>query len=157
LNARLIRHVPPVRVLRSALIVLAAAATTYLILVLTSDQPLATALACFILCVSSNGLIAPNAIAIALTDFPRAAGTAAALVGTIQFALAGIAAPLAWVGGNENALPMALIMASTGIAAMAASFAVPRPAKTAAGASDTAIETVINPAAVSGTFAIEDH
>jgi hypothetical protein len=51
---------------------------------------------------------------------------------------------------------MALIMASTGMAAMAASFAVPRAVKTTAGASDT-VDTVINPAAVSGTFAIEDH
>jgi DHA1 family bicyclomycin/chloramphenicol resistance-like MFS transporter len=51
LNARLIRHIPPVRVLRCALIVLAAASTTYLIVVLTSHPPLAAALACFILCV----------------------------------------------------------------------------------------------------------
>ncbi len=61
--------------------------------------------------------IQSNCLALALTDHPHLAGTAAGLLGVSQFAFAAVAAPLAGVGGNDTALPMAVIIAVCGIGA----------------------------------------
>ena len=65
------------------------------------------ALACF-----------PNATALALTDYPHAAGSASAVLGTAQFVFGGAAAPLVGVAGRGSAVPMALLMALFGACAL---------------------------------------
>ncbi|MQA34843.1 multidrug effflux MFS transporter [Modestobacter roseus] len=62
------------------------------------------------LVVSANGLVLPNATALAMADAARMAGTASALVGTAQFALPGLGAPLAGFGTPGTLLPMAAVM-----------------------------------------------
>ncbi len=57
-----------------------------------------------------SGFLGPNAMALALQRYPDAAGTAAALIGAIQFGLGGLAAPLAGVGGEADAYPMIFLM-----------------------------------------------
>jgi DHA1 family bicyclomycin/chloramphenicol resistance-like MFS transporter len=64
--------------------------------------------------------VIPNATALALTDYPHAAGSAAAVLGTAQFVFGGAAAPLVGVAGRETAVPMALMMALFGAGALAA-------------------------------------
>ncbi|NIJ13146.1 DHA1 family bicyclomycin/chloramphenicol resistance-like MFS transporter [Saccharomonospora amisosensis] len=85
--------------------------------------------------VSSIGLIMPNATSLALADHPHTAGSASALLGVVQFLVGGAASPLVGAFGEGSAVPMATIMAVSGLLALA-SFGVltrryptaPRPA-----------------------------
>ncbi|MFB9909408.1 Bcr/CflA family multidrug efflux MFS transporter [Allokutzneria oryzae] len=62
--------------------------------------------------VASLGMIGPNALALALADHPEIAGSASALLGTLQFLLAAVAAPMVGLGGQGTALPMAITIAT---------------------------------------------
>ncbi|WP_137144411.1 multidrug effflux MFS transporter [Mycolicibacterium sp. CR10] len=68
---------------------------------------------------ASMGLVIPNAPAVALTRHQEAAGTAAALLGAVQFGLGAAVAPLVGVLGNDE-FAMALVMATGVIIALAA-------------------------------------
>lgn len=65
------------------------------------------------------GLVIPNAPAVALTRHPDAAGTAAALLGAVQFAGGAAVAPLVGILGNDE-LAMAIVMASGVVLALVA-------------------------------------
>ena len=51
------------------------------------------------------GFVGPNAAALAMQRYPQAAGSAAAVLGSFQFGLAAVIAPLAGVGGTEGRAP----------------------------------------------------
>lgn len=78
--------------------------------------------------VGSVGMVLPNATALALADRPRGAGSASALLGTAQFLVGGLAAPLVGLAGQRTALPMGLVMAACGLAAAVAFTALTRTA-----------------------------
>ena len=85
----------------------------------------------FLLVVSSVGLNSPNATALALADHAHQAGSAAALLGMLYYAVGAAVAPLAGLGGTHTAVPMAVVIALLDGAAVA-TFAVltrPRPVK----------------------------
>jgi MFS transporter, DHA1 family, multidrug resistance protein len=67
--------------------------------------------------VTSLGLIAPNATALALAD-TKTAGSAAALLGVLQFSIGAMAAPLVGLAGTATAMPMAAAIAAFGIATL---------------------------------------
>lgn len=69
---------------------------------------------------ASGGLIGPNASALALAPFARAAGSAASLMGTMQFGMGGLAGALAGMFAANSALPMCATQAACGVAAWAA-------------------------------------
>ena len=71
-----------------------------------------------------SGFIGPNAQALALNDFPHAAGSASALLGMLQFAIGAAVAPLVGLGGSHDALPMAIVMAAMGVLAVLVRFAL---------------------------------
>jgi MFS transporter, DHA1 family, multidrug resistance protein len=58
---------------------------------------------------AAMGLVIPNAPAVALSRHPEAAGTAAALLGAVQFGLGAAIAPLVGVLGNDE-IAMSLVM-----------------------------------------------
>ena len=91
-----------------------------LVVVLAGGIGLPGILPCLFVCVSSVGIVIPNATALALTDYPHAAGSAAAVLGTAQFVVGGAAAPLVGAAGRETAVPMALLIALFGTAALVA-------------------------------------
>ncbi len=62
------------------------------------------------LVVSSVGLVNPATVTLALADHGAVAGSAAALVGVLQFLLGAVAAPLVGIAGTRTAVPMALLM-----------------------------------------------
>ncbi|MBB2993512.1 DHA1 family bicyclomycin/chloramphenicol resistance-like MFS transporter [Mycolicibacterium iranicum] len=68
---------------------------------------------------AAMGLVIPNAPAVALTRHPDAAGTAAALLGAVQFGLGAAIAPVVGVLGNDE-LAMAVVMAAGVIVALTA-------------------------------------
>ncbi|MBO2457363.1 multidrug effflux MFS transporter [Actinomadura violacea] len=75
---------------------------------------------------SGQGLIMPNATALALADRPpRVTGSASALLGLSQFALGGAAGPLAGIAGPRTALPMAVTIAVLSLLAAAVAAAAP--------------------------------
>ncbi len=73
------------------------------------------------------GFIFPNSTALALTNYPRAAGSASALLGLAQFATGAIAAPLVGIAGEDTAVPMALIIAIASSGALLAFRTLSRP------------------------------
>jgi MFS transporter, DHA1 family, multidrug resistance protein len=71
------------------------------------------------------GLSLPGSGALALAgQSPQVAGSAAALLGVLQFGFGAAAAPLAGIGGSGTALPMAVVMAGLTAAAVVAFLAL---------------------------------
>jgi DHA1 family bicyclomycin/chloramphenicol resistance-like MFS transporter len=68
------------------------------------------------------GFVGPSSVALALQRYPHAAGAASAVLGSFQFVLAGLAAPLAGIGGTSDALPMALLVTVLPLAALTIRF-----------------------------------
>jgi DHA1 family bicyclomycin/chloramphenicol resistance-like MFS transporter len=65
---------------------------------------------CFFGLLSSYGLASPNATALALAPFPHVAGSASALMGTLQFCLGAAVAPLIGVAGKHSDVPAATVI-----------------------------------------------
>jgi MFS transporter, DHA1 family, multidrug resistance protein len=126
LNRVLLGRVSPERLLDAAVLAGAAAGSTLLGVVLAGGVGLPGILPCLFVVVASIGLVLPNSAALALTDYPHAAGSASALLGLLQFAFGGAAAPLVGAGGRGTAVPMALVIALFGGGALAATVAARR-------------------------------
>lgn len=94
-------------------------------------------LPCLFITVASVGMILGNTSALAISEAPRSAGTASALLGALQFCLGAIASPLVGLAGEDSALPMALVMVAAGLLALTCFTlltrdGVPRPAESEA-------------------------
>jgi DHA1 family bicyclomycin/chloramphenicol resistance-like MFS transporter len=79
------------------------------------------------------GMVYPNASALAMQRYPHAAGSAAAVLGSFQFGMAAVVAPLAGAGGTHDATPMITLMLTLALAAVASRFVLagrtgPQPA-----------------------------
>ncbi|MBG6097653.1 multidrug effflux MFS transporter [Nocardioides luteus] len=66
------------------------------------------------------GLVFGNATALALGAVPRAAGSASAVLGALQFGLAALVSPLVSLGGEGTAVPVAIVMMSAAVVACVA-------------------------------------
>jgi DHA1 family bicyclomycin/chloramphenicol resistance-like MFS transporter len=118
LNARLLDRFTTRRLLTVGLFVGLLAATGLLAGSAAGSLPAVT-IALFVF-VSSIGMTLPNGLALALDRHPRRAGTAAALLGALQQAIASAIAPLAAIGPDHSALPMAVVMlGATALSAVA--------------------------------------
>lgn len=69
---------------------------------------------------SATGIIAPNIAAIVMAPFGEVAGSASALLGTLQFGVGSLAGALVGVFHNGTAVPMTAGIALCALAAMAA-------------------------------------
>jgi DHA1 family bicyclomycin/chloramphenicol resistance-like MFS transporter len=116
-NGRLVGRVAPRRLLASALVAVAAGSSALLVAVLLNTGLLGILPALFVV-VASQGMVLPNATALALADYPSAAGSASALLGTLQFSIGATIAPLVGAAGATTALPMAAVIATLGVAAL---------------------------------------
>ncbi len=72
------------------------------------------------LAIATHGFVQPNGTALALGQHPEAAGSGAALIGTLRFAFGAVAAPLVGLGGSHTAFPMAITMFAFAAAAVLA-------------------------------------
>ena len=72
-------------------------------------------LICLFAVVSSVGIVGATSFSLAMQDQGETAGSASALIGLIPLLLGSCVAPLVGLGGVESALPMAIVMACTGI------------------------------------------
>jgi DHA1 family bicyclomycin/chloramphenicol resistance-like MFS transporter len=110
------RHDPAV-LLRAGLVATAAGGLALLLSVL-AGAGLPGVLPSLFVAVASIGVIVPNAAALALAGHPSTAGSASGLLGVAQFALGALAAPLVGLAGEDTALPMAVVIAVLGVAAL---------------------------------------
>lgn len=130
-NARLVGRIAPRRLLTHALAVSAAAALGLLAAV-AAGGGLEGILPALALLVTSFGFVMPNATALALTEQGKVAGSAAAVLGVLQYAVGAAAAPLVGLAGERTAVPMAAVIATLACGALLAVHAVARPRAAAA-------------------------
>ena len=114
INASLVRRVAPIRILRSALPLLLAAALVLLIVALTGAGGLFGLLASLWVTLGLLQFIPPNATAIALRRHGAMAGTAAAFIGAMQGRPRGGHQALVGVlGGDARAMCLVMIASAT--------------------------------------------
>jgi DHA1 family bicyclomycin/chloramphenicol resistance-like MFS transporter len=126
LNRLLLRWTEPRRILLAGLGACAVAGVGVLVAIV-ADAPLGLVLAPLFVGVATIGFVMPNATALALTNHPHVAGSASALLGTTQFAIAAVVAPLVGIAGRDTALPLGIALAVLGTAALVTGIVVPRP------------------------------
>ncbi len=125
-NARILPRFGFSRVLRTgSWVAVAAAAVLSLVAFVGLRQLWAIALPIFVF-MSSLGFVTPNATIGALARHPAQAGTATALMGTLQFLLGAASGLLVGLLDDGTARPMALLMLAGAVAALLADRCRPR-------------------------------
>jgi MFS transporter, DHA1 family, multidrug resistance protein len=119
-NSRLVLRHGPDRVLRRGVAAVAAAGAALLLAAVTGWGGLAGLVIPLFVFISSISFIGANAMAGALATFRHVAGTASALVGTIQFGLGAASAAAVGAFYNGTAVPMAAVIALTGLTSLLA-------------------------------------
>ena len=105
-------------ILRRALMTIMVSGVVLMALAATGVGGLVGLLVPLFVCIAGYGLISPNATALAMASYGRAAGSASALLGTLQFALGAGAGTLVGVLANGTALPMAAVIAGCELVAL---------------------------------------
>lgn len=126
LNPMLIRRLGILNVLTGAMLIGLAAATVLVFVGLTGAGGLAAVLVPLGVVVTSVGLSLPNTPALALTRHGEAAGTAAAMLGAVQFGIGALVAPMVGLFGSTTPVPMGAVMVAVTALATALMFTVVR-------------------------------
>jgi DHA1 family bicyclomycin/chloramphenicol resistance-like MFS transporter len=132
-SGQLVRRVAPARILLTGLVI-AAMGGVMLIVAAVAGLGLFGVAVGFFMVVSSYGLVAPNAAALALADQPHQAGSASALLGASQFLVGAAAAPLVSLGGTTSVVPMAAVIGGLTWVALGTYLVLRRPRGTAVAA-----------------------
>lgn len=90
--------------------------------------PLVVALICFFVLMTAQGLMIPNGGALASAAVPDHPGTGSAVQGFIQWVAAGTVAPIAGLGGDHTAVPMAVLTVAGAGASMFGLLVLAKPA-----------------------------
>ncbi len=128
INVRLLRRWTPQQIMSFALVAGLGFGLVLLVLAATEAGGLAAILVPLWLVLTMVGLTMPNATALALSRHGEAAGTAAALLGAVQFGVGALAAPLVGVLG-VSATAMAVVVFGGMVAAGLVCFVVVRPGR----------------------------
>lgn len=75
----------------------------------------------------AQGLINTNGGALASAEVPEHPGTSSAVLGLVQWTTAGIVAPIAGLGGEDTAVPMALLMIGGALLSLVGLLLLARP------------------------------
>lgn len=118
-NARLLNRFTPQQILIGALIGGSVAGVVLLTFAATGFGGLPALLGALWSVLAAGGLALPNAPALAMTRHGEAAGTAAALLGAVQFGVGAVAAPMVGVLGAD-----AVAMASVILTGMASALVI---------------------------------
>ncbi|WP_433833163.1 multidrug effflux MFS transporter [Actinoplanes sp. CA-015351] len=125
-NVRLLRWFTPQQIMAGSLVAGLFFGLVLLVLAATDTGGLVGILIPLWLVLTTVGLAMPNAPALALSRHGEAAGTAAALLGAVQFGVGALAAPLVGVLG-VGAVAMAIVVFGGMLAATVVCFLVVRP------------------------------
>ncbi len=121
-NARIAERVGPTRMLGVGALLLLLGTGGMLALVLTGTLAIWSFISCAFLLTAGAGVTMSNASALALAAAAHARGFGAALMGSLQFTLGGLLAPLVGAWGDDTAVPMGVAIFSA--ACLATIFAV---------------------------------
>lgn len=136
-GARLLRRFSPERLLRvaqGAVLLLSAV----LLATLAAGLPAVAVLPVLFLTVSCFSLVMGNSSALAVGRAPYATGTAAAVLGALQFAFGALVAPLVGMGGEGTALPMGVTLVVSAVLGIGAHLVAAKAAPAAPPAPDAA-------------------
>jgi len=78
---------------------------------------------CFVIC---HGFVGPNTTALAMSPYRAMAGSASALMGTLQFVLGAASGNLVSAFGNRTAVPFAAVIAGCALGALVVHLTMPR-------------------------------
>jgi len=112
INSRLVRRHGPHKLLRIGIMVICVSVVAQLAVGLSGWGGLPALVVALLPMSCAMSLIAPNATACALQDFPHMAGTASALSGCLQFGVGAFSGALVGALYNGTALPMILVVSS---------------------------------------------
>lgn len=126
LNVRLLRRYTPFQILRGALVSGTVLGFGLFAVAATGFGGLPGVLVLLWAVLATAGLALPNAPALAMARHGEAAGTAAALLGAVQFGIGALSAPLVGVFGTGSTA-MALVIAAGMLAAVVALLTLTRP------------------------------
>lgn len=127
LSARLAGRVRTRAVIATGLVLGGLAGVLLLVGAIWFGMPLVVAVIAFLVLMSAQGLVGPNAGALASAEVPHHPGTGSALLGFVQWTLAGVIAPIAGLGGDRSAVPMAVIVLLLVATSLFALYVVARP------------------------------
>ncbi|MEV4281259.1 multidrug effflux MFS transporter [Actinoplanes xinjiangensis] len=108
--ARLAGRVATRTVIAAGQIAALGAGVAMLVGALWFGTPLPLVIVCFFVLMTAQGLIGPNGGALASAEVPEHPGTGSAVLGFVTWVAAGVIAPIAGLGGQDTAVPMALLM-----------------------------------------------
>ena len=108
--ARLAGWVSTRKVILAGQVAALAAGVAMLVGALWFGTPLPLVIVCFFVLMTAQGLIGPNGGALASAEVPEHPGTGSAVLGFVTWVAAGVIAPIAGLGGQDTAVPMALLM-----------------------------------------------
>jgi DHA1 family bicyclomycin/chloramphenicol resistance-like MFS transporter len=118
-NPLLLRRLSLLQVLTTGILLTFGAAAALLLLAETGTGGVVGVMAPLALILGAAGLSMPNTPSLALENHAGEAGTAAAVLGCLQFGIGGVVAPLVGTFGTGTAAPMAAVMmALSGLAAV---------------------------------------
>lgn len=115
-NVRLLSRWTPAQILATSIAVAVASSLVLLVVALADVGGVLGLLVPLFVVLGAVGLAGPNAPALALSLHGESAGTAAALLGAVQFGLGALTAPLVGTLGNDN-LAMATVVAVSSVLA----------------------------------------
>ncbi len=115
INRRLLQRHPAQRIMKRAVDVYAASAIVLLIAAATGVGGLPAIVAPLFVCMSALGCTFPNSTAGAMAPFGNRAGSASALLGTLQFSIAAVTGAIVGRLPGSGAVPMAIAIAACGI------------------------------------------
>jgi len=118
INARLVRRIPLPVMTRRALWMVALATVLSLAAQLVGVMSLPLMLFGLFVCVASLSFIGPNTGALALQHQAHRAGTASALLGSLQFGMGAISGLAMSLWHRADALPLLTVMAACGVGAL---------------------------------------
>lgn len=125
-SARLARRIGPQWIVAAATATMLCAAIAIVILDLNNAGLLGVLVPLWFF-IAACGFTFPMTQVIAIANHPREAGTAASLLGALNFGLAGAVSPIVGVFGIANAIPMGTVMACTSTVSIAVLWLVVRP------------------------------
>lgn len=117
-NVRLLSRWSPAQLLQASLVGATLASAVLLVVAAADVGGLVGLLVPLFVLLGAVGLAGPNATALALALHGESAGTAAALLGSVQFGLGALTAPIVGGLGNDG-VAMALVMAGSSVLAAA--------------------------------------
>jgi DHA1 family bicyclomycin/chloramphenicol resistance-like MFS transporter len=116
-NAKIVGRFGAALMLRAGCVMAAVVGIFLLFFAGTGLGGLLSLVAVMFFLLSLGGLISANSMSLGMSHFPRIAGSASALMGTLQFGYGAIAAWAVGYFANGTALPMAAIICAAGCAA----------------------------------------